>query len=361
MCRPAFHPAGLTGDAELANMTHAKRRRPTMKDVARHAGVSVSTVSYVVNGSGAVGQERRSRVLDAIHVLGYSPNGTARSLKRRSAATVGMIVPELTNPFFAMVAEGVQRAAAEHDVLVVLVVPEASEQPEEKHLELLRGQRIDGVVYLSGTGSMPASIYEVARTGPVVLVDEQVPGMSLPAVVCDSRTGAREVAAHVLAQGHRHVAVIGGPPSLWTAQQRLAGYREAFAGAGLQPDTVPVYNGDYRQASGQELARKALAAEQRPTGLICANDLMACGAMEYCREVGLRVPEDISIVGFDDLPFSALLTPRLTTVRQPAHEMGFRAASALLTILEGGEVGDIEVLPAPVQVRSSVCPPGVAR
>ncbi len=332
-----------------------------MKDVARHAGVSISTVSYVLNGSGPVGQARRSRVMDAIRVLDYSPNGTARSLKRRSASTIGLVVPELTNPFFAMVAEGVQQAASKRDVLVVLVVSEASEQAEGKHLELLRGQRIDGVVYLSGTGAAPASIYEVARTGPVVLVDEQIPGMNLPAVVCDSRKGAREVASHVLDLGHRQVAVIGGPSALWTAQQRLAGYREAFAGAGLQPEAVPVYIGDYRQTSGFELAAKALAVQPRPTALICANDLMACGAMEYCREAGLRVPEDVSIVGFDDLPFAGLLTPGLTSVRQPAHEMGFRAASELLDLLEGGEAKDIEVLSAEVQIRSSVGPPGEVR
>lgn len=332
-----------------------------MKDVARHAGVSVSTVSYVLNNSGPVGQYRRDRITDAIRVLGYSPNKTARSLKIRSASTIGAVVPELTNPFFAMVVEGVHQAASARDMLVVLVVPEATQQAEEKQLELLKSQQIDGLLYLSGTGSLPASIYDIARTGPVVLIDEQILGLKLPAVVCDSRKGAREVAAHVLQQGHRQVAVIGGPPALWTAQQRLAGYREAFAGAGLQPDDVPVYCGDYRQASGRELAAQALQAEPRPTALICANDLMALGAMEYCREALLRVPEDVSIVGFDDLPFSALLTPQLTSVRQPAREMGFRAASILFDLLEGGAAHGTEVLQASVQVRSSVGPPGGKR
>lgn len=340
-------------------MTQSDRRRsrPTMKDVARHARVSVSTVSYVLNESGPVAPERRNRVLDAVRVLEYSPNESARNLKRRSASTIGMVVPELTNPFFAMVAEGVHKAASARNVLVVLVVPDAAEQPEENQAKLLRSQRIDGVVYLSGTGSMPAAIYDLARSGPVVLVDEQIPGMDLPAVVCESRKGAREVAAHALGQGHRRVAVIGGPPGLWTAQQRLAGYREAFAGAGLDPDAVPVFSGDYRQASGHDLAAKALSSTPRPTVLICTNDLMAIGAMEYCREARLRVPEDVSIVGFDDLPLSALLTPRLTTVRQPAHDMGFRAASALFDLLENDESGAVGELPATVQIRDSVCPP----
>lgn len=340
------------------------RRRPTMKDVAEHANVSISTVSYVLNDSGPVAPERRNRVLDAIRLLDYSPNESARSLKRRSASTIGMVIPDLTNQFFAMVAEGVQRAASALDVLVVLVLPDASELPEENQARLLRSQRVDGVIYLSGTGSMPASIYELARSGPVVLVDEQIPGRDLPAIVCDSRRGAREVAAHVLEQGHRRIAVIGGPSALWTAQQRLAGYREAFAGAGIDPDSVPVYVGDYRQQSGTDLTAEILALppEARPTALICANDLMAIGAMECLRAAKIRVPEDISVVGFDDLPISVLLTPRLTSVRQPAHDMGYRAAKVLFDLLDGKEdIAPVDALPAAVQLRESVCPPQAAR
>lgn len=332
-------------------------KRPTMKDVAHHAGVSLSTVSYVLNDSGPVAPDRRDRVINAVRVLEYSRNEAARSLKRRSASTIGLVIPELTNPFFSMVAEGVHRTASARDVLVVLVVPGGNEA-EEQQVKLLRSQRIDGVVYLSGTGSAPASIYELARTGPVVLVDEQLPGMNLLAVVSEARKGARDVASHVLSQGHRRVAVIGGPPALWTAQQRLAGYREAFASAGLDPDGVPVLQGDYQQASGRALAAQALEAEPRPTALICANDLMALGAMEYCRARQLRVPQDVSIVGFDDLPVSQLLSPGLTSVRQPAMEMGAKAASVLFDLLDSGEAEPVEPLPAIVQMRKSVAPPG---
>lgn len=331
-----------------------------MKDVAEHARVSVSTVSYVLNDSGPVAADRRERVLDAVRVLEYSPNESARSLKRRSASTIGLIVPELTNQFFAQVAEGVQKAAAERGVLVVLCVPDATDRPESEHAKLLRGQRLDGVVYLSGTGSLPTSILELSRSGPIVLVDEQIPGFDLPSVVCDSRRGAREVARHVLEQGHRRVAVIGGPSALWTAQQRLAGYREAAAAAGLDPDEIPVYVGDYRQHSGTELAARALdvPAAQRPTALLCANDLMAIGALEHCKAVGIRVPEQLSIVGFDDLPLSSLITPRLTTVRQPAHEMGFRAVTALFDLMEDApDSTSLGLLATTVQIRDSVAPP----
>jgi DNA-binding LacI/PurR family transcriptional regulator len=335
-------------------------RRPTMKDVAQHAGVSVSTVSYVLNNSGPVATSRRARVLDAVRVLNYIPNESARSLKRRSASTIGLVVPDLTNQFFALVTEGVERAAAERDVLVVLCAPEATGRPEDHHAKLLQSQRLDGVVYLSGIGTSPTSVLGLANSGPVVLVDEQIPGSELPAIVSNSRRGAREVAAYILDQGHRRLAVIGGPPVLWTAQQRLAGYREALAAGGLDPDEIPVLAGDYRQATGADLAEQALAgaARTRPTALICANDLMALGAIQYCRAAGIRVPEDVSIVGFDDIPIAGLVTPALTTVSQPAREMGYAAARLLLDLLtpDGDDV-PTEPFPATVQIRDSVLPP----
>jgi LacI family transcriptional regulator len=333
-----------------------------MKDVAHHAGVSVSTVSYVLNDSGPVAAERRARVLDAVRVLDYAPNESARSLKRRSASTIGLVVPDLANQFFALIAEGVERAATDRDVLVVLCAPEATDRPESDHAKLLRSQRLDGVIYLSGTGTSAGALLELARLGPIVLVDERIPGFEVPAVVADGRRGAREIAQHVLDQHHRRLAVIGGPTALWTSEQRLAGYREAFAAAGLEPDVVPILIGDYRQESGFELARVALDVplERRPTALLCANDLMAIGALEYCKSVGIRVPEDVSIVGFDDLPIAALITPRLTTVRQPARDMGYRAAELLFDLLAQKTDGEDEpqyLFPATLQIRDSVLPP----
>jgi DNA-binding LacI/PurR family transcriptional regulator len=258
------------------------------------------------------------------------------------------------------VAEGVERAAAARDVLVVLCAPEATDQPETHHARLLRSQRLDGVIYLSGTGKSPSSLIQLARLGPVVLVDERIPGFDVPSVVSDGRRGARDVAAHVLEQGHERLAIIGGPTALWTAEQRLAGYREAIAASGFDPDDTPVVVGDYRQGSGADLAAQVLAGpkSKRPTALLCANDLMAIGALEYSRSVGIRVPEDLSIVGFDDLPIAALLSPRLTTVRQPAREMGQRAAELLFGLLgDSAEGQPQELLPTTLQIRESVAPP----
>jgi LacI family transcriptional regulator len=338
----------------------AKKRRPTMKDVAAHAGVSLSTVSYVVNDSGPVASDRRARVLDAIRILNYTPNESARSLKRHSASTIGLIVPDLVNQYFALVAEGVERAASERGVLVVLCVPQATGKSDDFYAQLLRSQRLDGVVYLSATGTLPSLILELTRSGAVVLVDEQMPGFELPAVVSDNRRGAREIAQHVIEAGHRQVALIGGPAPLWSAGQRLAGYREALAAAGLNPDEVPFFGGDYQEGSGYELAAKALEVDagERPTALICANDLMAFGALEYCRANGISVPADLTIVGFDDIPTASLVTPRLTTVRQPAADLGAAAASLLFGLIDD-DVDATPPMPFPttLMVRDSVASP----
>ena len=229
---------------------------------------------------------------------------------------------------------------------------------------MLRSQRLDGVIYLSGAGASPSALLELTKLGPVVLVDEQVPGFDLPSVVSDRRRTGRDVARHVLEQGHERITIIGGPSSLWTAEQRLAGYREAFATAGDDADEVPMLFGDHRQESGFELAAQALAVptEQRPTVLLCANDLMAIGALEYPRSAGICVPVDVSIVGFDDIPFARLLSPRLTTVRQPAYDMGHRAATLLLDLLDGkADVQPAGLFPVTLEVRDSVAPPKAAR
>ena len=332
------------------------RTRVTIKDVAQDAGVSVSTVSYVINNSGPVAPERRERVLESCRKLGYTPNSSARRLRGQFTSTIGLVVPDLVNPFFAMVAEGVEKQASERDVLVVFCAPEAGDNSESVNARLLRSQRLDGVVYLAGAATPLDSLVKLTSLGPVVLVDEQLPGVTFPCVVADNRGGARLVAQHVIDQGHEQIGIIGGPSSLWTAVERLAGYQEAIKEAGIDESKITIVEGDYRMESGKQLAARMLlgSALDRPTALLCANDLMAIGALEYARSVGMTVPTDMSVVGFDDLPIAELLQPRLTTVRQPARDMGYRAAQILLDLIEGSEPEPLEPLPVMLQIRESV-------
>lgn len=337
-----------------------QNQRPTMKDVAEQAQVSVSTVSYVLNNSGQVSEVRRARVLNAVRALDYIPNESARNLKRQSASTIGLVVPDLVNQFFSLLARGVVRAAARHDVLVVLCSAENTEEAEFGNARLLRSQRVDGVIYESGFHESPRSLIELQSLGPVVLVDERFPGLDLPVVVADGRRGAREVAAHLVELGHKRFACIAGPTTHWTSEQRLSGYREGLAMGGIDPDDMRILEGDYQMDSGYRLAQVFLDApeSQRPTALLCANDLMAIGALEYCRTNAVNVPGDVSIVGFDDIPTAQLLTPRLTTVRQPAYEMGMSAAELLIGMTQGeGNLDLLEPHPVELVVRESTAKP----
>ena len=337
-----------------------QNQRPTMKDVAEQAQVSVSTVSYVLNNRGQVSEARRARVLNAIRALDYIPNESARNLKRQSASTIGLVVPDLVNQFFSLLARGVVRAAALHDVLVVLCSAENTQEAEFGNARLLRSKRVDGVIYESGFHESHRSLLELQSLGPVVLVDERFPGLELPAVVADGRRGAREVAAHLVELGHKRFACIAGPVTHWTSEQRLSGYREGLAMGGIDPDEMDIRTGDYQMDSGYKLAEAFLSApgSERPTALLCANDLMAIGALEYCRLNAINVPGYVSIVGFDDIPTAQLLTPRLTTVRQPAYEMGMSAANLLIAMTQGEQKSELlEPHPVELVVRESSAGP----
>lgn len=336
-----------------------KRVRPTIRDVAKLAGVSVGTVSAAIN-NGAVAEETRQHVLRCVAELGFEPNSAARSLTKGRASAIGFVVPDLGNPFFAAVAEGVQRGAAERDVLLVLCITEAQVEREEYYARVLRTKRLDGMIYLSGSGLPSPSLLEMARRGAMVFVDESLPGVDAPFIRAENRSGARAIAQEVLAAGHRRLAIIGGPPRLWTSEQRLAGYREAIAAAGLNPDPVPMVPGDYTEASGYGAATQLLAGakNKRPTAILCANDLMAVGVIRRCRELGLQIPRDISLTGFDDIPSAELLDPALSTVAQPARAMGEAAARLLIHAIGGTtEAPETTEFATAVRLRHSIAAP----
>jgi DNA-binding LacI/PurR family transcriptional regulator len=238
----------------------------------------------------------------------------------------------LSNPFFAAVAEGIQSQIAALDILLVLCTTEANAERERYYAQVLRTQRLDGVIYLSGTGLPSPALVELAQRGSVVFVDERLPGLEIPFVNAANRSGTRALGAHVLEAGHKDLAIINGPPRLWTSDQRLAGFREAIAAAGLDPDATRVIEGDYSERSGYAAAMDLMVPKKgkRPTAILCANDLMALGVIRYCREQGFRIPDDISVTGFDDIPLAEFLDPPLTTVAQPGREMGVAATKVLL-------------------------------
>lgn len=347
----------LTGNQYMASKEKDERgKRPTIRDVARAAGVSIGTVSAVVNRAEKVTEETRQRVLRSIAELGYEPNIAARSLKRQRASSIGIIIPDLQNPFFAAVAEGAHTAARKSDVFIVLVTTGRDSHWEEYYCSSLRARRLDGMIVLSGSGRPNIGLVKLVESGSVVFVDECIPGLDAPFVSAANRKGARLVAGELLHNGHRKLAIVGGPSWLWTSDQRLAGYREACAGAGIDPDSIPVVHGDYTEKSGYEATAALLESQSETqfTGIIYANDLMAIGGARFLSENGISIPNDISIVGFDDIILSRYLSPPLTTVSQPGFEMGQAAAQLLLHKIGLADPPEKVTFPTELKRRQSV-------
>ena len=306
----------------------------TMRDVARQAGVSVATVSRVFNESGPVGEGTRDRILRTAVKLRYVPNGTARSLTTNSTETVGVLLPNLYGEFYSEVIRGVEGAVRERRYHTLLSSVHDGLDELVAALRTLVG-RVDGLIVMSP--DIGADVLEANLPAglPVVLLGTPVPDHA--SVVIDNAAGAEAMVRHLVGLGHRRIALIGGAPGNTDAQARRAGYRRALRESGVAADPALVVDGDFTESSGHAAARTLLALSERPTAVFAANDSMAIGALRAFREAGLDVPDDIALGGFDDIPVARYVTPALTSVHVPIHEMGARAVEAVLDAVESGE------------------------
>ncbi|BDG62356.1 LacI family DNA-binding transcriptional regulator [Caldinitratiruptor microaerophilus] len=326
----------------------------TIRDVARAAGVSQSTVSRALNGSGYVSPATRARVLAAAAQLHFRPSHVARSLVSKATHTLGLLLPDITNPFFPAIARGVEDAAARAGYAVILCNTDRDPAHEEHYLAILRQRQVDGLVLIASSAAVG---HRIARADfpAVVFVDRVPPGAEADAVVVDNREGVRTATRHLLGLGHRRIAFVGGSAGSGTSEDRLAGYLAALAEAGLNPDPGHIRAGDFTYDGGYAAGRALLGSPDRPTAVVAANDLMAIGVLRAAAELGLRVPDDVAVVGYDDIPLAGMLNPPLTTVAQPTYEMGERAARMLLERLAGKAPPEPRrvVLPARLVVRRS--------
>ena len=326
---------------------------PTIQDVAKKAGVAAITASRVVNNSGYASREVRERVLQAAAELGYVPNTLARSLRSRRSDTLALVLTDITNPFFTTVARGVEDAASDAGYTVIFCNTDESEDEERKYLNVLLQKRVDGILLVparDGLGSLQAAR---EQNTPLVVLDRRLPaGAAGDVVRCDSLGGAYALTRLLLGLGHRRLALLNGPNAVSTAADRAAGFRQALSEEpGAQGGML---EGSFTQASGAEMARRALAADPRPTALIAGNNFIAIGALNAARELGLRVPEDAALAGFDDLPPALVTFPFLTVASQPAYAMGQAATRLLLERLNGADGAPRElVLPTELIVRAS--------
>ena len=316
------------------------------------------TVSRVINNSGYISQETRERVEAAIAELGYVPNALARSLRFKQTQTIALVLTDITNPFFTTLARGVEDAASEQGFSVMFCNTDESRSEEIEYLNVLVQKQTDGVLLVPASGSAESLSFLRSQGVPVVVVDRRVPGFQVDMVRCDSEEGAHALVSHLIELGHRRIAALMGPETISTAADRLAGYYRALAESGLSSEPSLVLHDRYSQKGGYRMAQKALESTPRPTALFAGNNLIAVGVLRALRDAGLRVPEDISVASFDDVPESLVMDPFLTVVTQPAYEMGRQATGLLLDRLAGegpAEVREI-VLPTELVVRKSTAP-----
>lgn len=304
----------------------------TLLDVARAAGVSPSTVSRILNGSAGVSEAKRAAVMEAIERLEFRPNLSARSLRQGRSMTIGVLTMDVESPFYGRAMKGIEAGLADTGYAPLIVSGHWNAAEEAERIQLLMARRVDGIVVLNGHLDAQR-VLEFAGRQPMVMVGRELTGANLRSIKLDQAAGGQMATRHLLSMGHRRIAFIAGPSDHSDAIERLEGYRRAHTEAGLVPDPRLQVQGDFLEAGGLLAMNRLCDGGQTFTAVFCANDQTAYGARMALYRRGLRVPDDLSLVGYDDLPASAYLTPPLTTVRQPLHDMGLYAARALLHMM----------------------------
>jgi LacI family transcriptional regulator, repressor for deo operon, udp, cdd, tsx, nupC, and nupG len=329
--------------------------RPTIYDVARLAGVSTATVSRALNGIGQIAPATRAAIEAAVEQLGYRPNTVARSLVTKSTQTIALLLPDITNPFYAALVSGIEQHALARGYTMLLCTTEGDAEREEQYLSLLRAKQVDGAL-VDGLRLPPERIARFVGDGfPIVCLDRDIESNAIPLVQVDNRLGGRLATEHLIRLGHRRIAHVTGARELGISEERLAGYRGALAD---DVDEQLVVDGEFTEESGHTAMLGLL--ERRPdlTAVFAANDLSALGVLSALSTSGRRVPDDVSVVGFDDLRLSAFTSPPLTTIQQPAIEIGQRATELLIDLTHGKSTPEVRHLLEPrLVVRGSTAPP----
>jgi LacI family transcriptional regulator len=332
----------------------------TIRDVARRAGVSATTVSHVINGTRTVNPHTAERVNQAIKELGYRPNALARSMRRGETHTVGIILPDIANPFFGDLARWLEDELFEGGYSAIICNSDRDERKEARYLDVLLSRRVDGLVLIAA--SQPSDgLRHLADVGPpTIVVDRELEDLPLSQVTVADHHGGHLAGRHLLELGHRDVAVIAGPGGLGTSAKRLEGFRAVFAEADIRIDVGRILRGDFRAASGRQAMETLLAQHPRPSAVFAENDLMALGALSAAQAARLDVPSHISVVGFDGIAFGADVTPALTTVVQSTSAVARTAVALLFERLQHPDVPRRQVeLPVTLAVRGTSARPPV--
>jgi LacI family transcriptional regulator len=331
----------------------------TIRDVARAARVSVATVSRVQNNSNAVTEATRRRVRSVAVRLGYAPHAAARSLSTSKTSSIGVLLPDLYGEFYAELIRGIDQTAQRHGYHLLVASSHNDKATIEAALQAMRG-RVDGLIVMAPAPGAYAPVRDLPERFPVVLLACNARGRAFDSIVMANRQGAYQMVRHLVGLGHRLIALIAGPPRNFDAAERLRGYRTALEDSGIVGSRGWEVVGDFTQASGFEACRTLLDQQPRATAIFAANDAMAIGALSALREAGVRVPEDVAVAGFDDVPMARYMHPPLSTVRVDIRTLGERATSRLLDAVGNGRKhhNRRETLPVTLVIRESCGGPG---
>lgn len=319
----------------------------TLLDVAREAGVSPSTVSRILNGTARVSDTKRDAVLAAIKRTNFAPNQMAQGLKKGRSMTIGIVVQDISSPFFDETLRGVDDGLKDTGFTSVIVSGHWNAQEESDRIRLLLARKVDGIILLSGRIS-DETVLQFAHQRPIVSTGRSLQEKNAIGFKIDNEYGAHLAVKHLIELGHRRIAFVSGPPTNNDANDRLAGYMRALQEADIELDPKLIVEGNFHEASGLLAVNHLFDTQQQFTALFAANDLSAYGVRLGLYRKGVRVPDDISLVGFDDLPGSAFTAPPLTTVHQPMYDLGRTATNALLGLINGetlqGDVQPVELV-----------------
>jgi LacI family transcriptional regulator len=329
-------------------------QRTTIKDVAAAAAVSVATVSRVLNGSQRVDPEMADRVLQAVSRLGYRPSAVARSLRVQQTRVVGLIISDIRNPFFTDAVRGIEDSVGAEGYSLVLCNSDEDLAKEAGYLDLVVEERMAGAIVSPASTDDTRLAALTARGVPVVVIDREAAREAVDSVLVDNVRGGELATAHLVEGGYQRIACITGPPRTSTGNDRLKGWRTALKAAGrVMPDTL-VRHADFKEGGGHDAAAELLASAEPPDAFFVANNLMTVGVLAAVAEAGLSVPEDVGVVGFDDMSWARLLRPPLTTVAQPTYELGRVAAELLTGRISGRDDPPVRIVLEPIlQIRDS--------
>jgi LacI family transcriptional regulator len=302
----------------------------TVEDIARAAGVSVATVSRVLNSSPKVAQPTRRRVLKILDELGYAPNNLARNLRARALRVFGLVIPDIRNPVYTSLHRGVEDVARAGGFFVLLANTDEQPERQNEYLRMLLAERVAGVILVPSAVTHVEPVHALIRVGiPVVALDRTIAGVDVDTVRPDRARGVWLAIEHLVAHGHREIGLVNGPRQLTSAVERAQAFHAALRAHALEPRPEWEVGGDFREQGGYLAARALLSLSERPTAVVVANNLMALGTIRAARELAVRLPDDLALIAFDDTEWAPYLAPPLTTVAHPTHAIGRMAAELL--------------------------------